>query len=71
MGRGSDLLESQLISRATSYIAIILLPSVEKPKPYCVGIYCISKGSDAETLDLVHCQLQKSGIDVGVTVVTS
>ena len=79
----SDFLESQLISRGTSYIAIILLPLLEKPKPYCVGIYCISKGSDAETLDLVYPRIcydpypninsrfQKSTIDVGVRIVTN
>ena len=67
----NDLLESECISRGTSYVAILLLPLVEKPKPYCVGIYCISKGSDAETLHLVHRQLRECGNEVGVRIITN
>lgn len=66
-----DLLENNLISRGTYYTTIILLPLVEKPKPYCTGMYCISKGSDAEILRSVHSKLQKVGMEFGIRIVVN
>lgn len=48
-----SLLENKVISRAKSYMVIVLVPLVEKPKPYCLGMYPVAKGSDSATLSSV------------------
>ena len=55
-----SLLETGAIRRGTYYMVIVLLPLVENAKPYCIGMYCISEGSDSEILLSVHRQILKS-----------
>ena len=38
------LLEEEKLHRAGSYLAVIALPLVEKPKPYCLAMVAVGEG---------------------------
>ena len=44
MDVAKDLLDQDTIQRATSYLAVIVLPLVEKPRPYCLAMVAVGEG---------------------------
>ena len=65
-----ELIQQQILTRSTQYSAIILLPLVEKPRPYCAGIYSVNKGSDANKLLSVHRKVEATARETGIHIVT-
>ena len=65
-----DLFEEGVISKATSYVAIVLVPLHPKARPYCCGIFSVTKGTDSNTILKVHRQLMISSRNVGIKLVT-
>jgi hypothetical protein len=65
------LLDEGELERATSYMSIILLPLVVNAKPYCIGIYSVGKGHDANQLQDVHNMIQIGGRRTGVRVISN
>ena len=61
------LLEEGKLERATTNMAIVLLPLTEKPKPYVIGVYGQGRGSgNAENLAMVHRELQTIAKKIGM-----
>lgn len=66
----SCLIDRKVLTRATQYMAVILLPLVEKPKPYCLGMYAVGKGMDHLTLRAVHKKLKELGHACGIRIIS-
>ena len=49
-----DLVEEGAISRAKSYMSIVLLAPIPDSRPYCVGMYSVTKGTDSFALNTAH-----------------
>ena len=51
-------------------MAIVLVPLHPKARPYCCGIFSVTKGTDSNTILKVHRQLMISSRNVGIKLVT-
>ena len=49
-----DLVEEGAISRAKSYMSIVLLALIPDSRPYCVGMYSVTKGTYSFALSTAH-----------------
>ena len=65
----TDLFRKNKITRATSYMVIILTALVDKPKPYCVGLYPVGKGHSGECLLRIQRFFLAVAKNVGIRVV--
>ena len=45
-----ELLDAGELARAKLYISIVLLPLIRNARPYALGMYAVTKGSDASSL---------------------
>ena len=66
----SELIKEGKIRRGTYYMTMVMMPLIAEPKPYCIGIYCVSKGSNADILVTVHQKLLSLGSELGIRIVT-
>ena len=60
LGSFDKLFAEEKIKRATSYMVIILVPLIEEPRPYAIGMFPVSKGFDSNQRLSVHRQLSCS-----------
>ena len=64
---GGRLLEEGELTRASTYMAIIVQALVVKAIPYCIGVYPVGKGHDSCAMVMVHSTIQKAVARAGVT----
>ena len=65
-----DLVEEGAISRAKSYMSIVLLALIPDSRPYCVGMYSVTKGTDSFALSTAHREVVNADKEAGLHVVT-
>ena len=65
-----DLVEEGAISRAKSYMSIVLLAPIPDSRPYCVGMYSVTKGTDSFALSTAHREVVNAVKEAGLHVVT-
>ena len=65
-----DLVEEGAISRAKSYMSIVLLALIPDSRPYCVGMYSVTKGTYSFALSTAHREVVNAVKEAGLHVVT-
>ena len=61
-----DLVEEGAISRAKSYMSIVLLALIPDSRPYCVGMYSVTKGTDSFALSTAHREVVNAVKEAGL-----
>eukprot|EP00116_Pleurobrachia_bachei_P001650 sb/3461912/ len=59
-------LKNGKVLRAGKYIAILLMPLVKEPFPYCIGIFPENKGFNADDMRMVQNEVRRIAVDVGL-----
>ena len=65
-----ELEKDGLLTRASSYMSVIILPLIPGARPYCIGMYSITKGSDSDSLNIAHNMINSAAKRAGLRIVT-
>ena len=65
-----DLVEEGLLSRSSLYMTVVLLPLMPDARPYCVALYAVCKGTDANTLLLAQNTVLHVAKMTGLNIIT-
>ena len=70
IGFAEEFFKDGSLKRAGSYMIIVVVPLIEKPRPYAIGMFAAGKGFNADKLSSVHNQVYSSMEKFGLKLIT-